>query len=146
MENTPKGTDPQPDGPIRFGDARPSVTPSEIVFKHLHKSGPLDIRMPESRGTLTLMSWGDRVENELSWRGWIGHEPKVMRWWARLVLDAKTVLNLDATVHAFEPVRRFAEGISVNCKFSGLDVKCFQQAVADEVGEVLIHDHCALHG
>ncbi len=133
-----------------------SVTPPETVFKHLHRSGPFDIRLPEGRGTLTLMSWGDRVENELFWRGWIGHEPEVMRWWGRLALDAKTVLDIgantgcfaftakalnpDATVHAFEPVSRIAERIGVNCEVSGLDVKVFQQAVADEVGEVLIHD------
>ncbi len=133
-----------------------SVTLPETVFKHLHKSGPFDIRLPEGRGTLTLMSWGDRVENELFWRGWIGHEPEVMRWWARLALDAKILLDIgantgcfaftakalnpDATVHGFEPISRIAERIGKNCKISGLDVKCFQHAVADEVGEVPIHD------
>lgn len=132
------------------------VTPPETVFKHLHKAGPFDIRLPDGWGTLTLMSWGDRVENELFWRGWIGHEPQVMRWWARLALDANTVLDIGAntgcfafmakalnpgaTVHAFEPVSRIAERIGENCRVSGLDVKFFQQAVADEVGEVLIHD------
>ncbi len=132
------------------------VTPPETVFKHLHKTGPFDIHLPKDRGTLRLMSWGNRVENEFFWRGWTGHEPEVMRWWARLALDAKTVLDIgantgcfafmakainpDATVHAFEPVARIAERVGENRKVSGLDVQMFQQAVADEVGELPIHD------
>ena len=132
------------------------LTPPETVFKHLHRTGPFDIRLPKSRRTFTLMSWGERVENELFWRGWIGHEPEVMRWWARLALQSKAVLDIgantgcfafmakalnpEATVHAFEPVARIAERIGENCSVSGLDVEVFQKAVANEVAELMIHD------
>lgn len=128
----------------------------EKVFRHLHMRGPFDIRLPAGHGTLKLMSWGDRVENELFWRGWTGHEPEVMRWWARLALQSDTVLDIgantgsfafiaktlnpDATVHAFEPLRRIADMICENVKISGLEVTVFQAAVADQDGELPIYD------
>jgi FkbM family methyltransferase len=103
-----------------------------------------------------LMSWGDRVENELYWRGWVGHEPEVMRWWARFALNARTVLDIgantgtfgfmakalmpQATVHAFEPLARVADLIRENKKISGLEVDIFQVAVADRTGELPIYD------
>lgn len=73
---------------------RAGVTPPERIFRHLHKTGPFAISLPEGRGTLNLMSWGNKVENELFWLGWVGHEPEVMRWWARFALDAHTVLDI----------------------------------------------------
>ncbi|MFZ5965200.1 FkbM family methyltransferase [Thalassococcus sp. BH17M4-6] len=132
------------------------VTPPEKVFRHLHKVGPFAIALPDGRGTLQLMSWGNRVENELFWRGWVGHEPDVMRWWGRLSLDARTVLDVgantgsfafiakaltpQATVHAFEPLARIADRLRENQRVSGLSVEIFQAAVADQTGELPIHD------
>jgi len=126
------------------------------VFRHLHKTGPFDIVLPEGRGRLRLMSWGNRVENELFWRGWIGHEPEVMRWWARLAQDSQTILdvgantgtfafigkalNPTATVHAFEPLARIAERLHENMRVSGLEISIQQKAVADQPGELPIHD------
>ena len=131
-------------------------TPPESVFKHLHMRGPFDIQLPEDRGRLRLMSCGNRVENELFWRGWVGHEPEVMRWWARLALEARVIfdigantgsfayiakaLNREATVDAFEPLARIADMLRENANVSGLDVTIFQVAVADQTGELPIHD------
>jgi len=130
-------------------------TPPESLFKHLHERGPFDIQLPEDRGRLRLMSWGNRVENELFWRGWVGHEPEVMRWWARLALEARVVLdigantgsfayiakalNREATVDAFEPLAQIADMLRENGIVSGLDVSIFQVAVADQMGELPIH-------
>ena len=132
------------------------ITPPEKVFRHLHKTGPFTIGLPGGRGKLRIMSWGDRVENELFWRGWVGHEPEVMRWWARLDLEAHTVLDIGAntgsfafiakalsphsTVHAFEPLARIADKTRKNVQISGLSVEVFQAALADETGELPIHD------
>jgi len=132
------------------------VTLPEKLFRHLHKQGPFKIKLPDRRGTLQLMSWGNRVENELFWRGWRGHEPDVMQWWARLAIDAQVILDIgantgsfafiakalnpSATVHAFEPLTRISEKLRENCRVSGLDVSIFQFAVADEAGELPIHD------
>ena len=132
------------------------VTPPEAVFKHLHKRGIFNVALPESKGKLRLMSWGNRVENELFWRGWTGHEPDIMRWWARIALDAQIVLdvgantgtfafiakalNPTATVHAFEPLARIALKIRENSNVSGLDVSVIEAAVADVTGELPIYD------
>lgn len=132
------------------------ITLPEKLFKHLHMRGTFDIKLPTGHGTLKLMSWGNRVENELFWRGWTGHEPEVMRWWARLALQSDTVLdvgantgsfafiakalNPEATVHAFEPLTRIADMICENVRISGLDVTIFQAAVADQTGELPIYD------
>ena len=126
------------------------------IFRHLHKPGPFEIRLPAGSGKLRLMSWGDRVENELFWRGWVGHEPETMRWWAKLALEADTVLDIgantatfafiakalspQATVHAFEPLARVADKVRENTRVSGLAVEIFQVAVADQIAELPIYD------
>ncbi len=131
-------------------------TPPERVFRHLHKKGPFVIKLPAGRGTLRLMSWGNRVENELMWRGWRGHEPETMQWWAQFALNATTVLDIGAntatfayiakalnpaaTVHAFEPLARIADLARQNASISGLEVAVFQVAMADETGELPIYD------
>lgn len=128
----------------------------ETLFKHLYKKGPFVMRLPAGQGSIRLMSWGNRVENEMFWRGWDGHEPKTRRWWARLALDADTILDIGAntgtfaftakgispkaTVHAFEPLARIADRMKQNIEISGLDVQVFQMAMADTPGELPIHD------
>lgn len=132
------------------------ITPPETVFRHLHKHGPFTVRLPAGRGLLRLMSWGNRVENELMWRGWRGHEPETMQWWARIALDADVVLDIGAntatfayiakalnpaaTVHAFEPLARIAELARENATVSRLDISVFQIAMADKTGELPIYD------
>ena len=132
------------------------ICPPERLFRHLHRCGPFSITLPSGRGRLRLMSWGNRVENELFWRGWIGHEPELMRWWARLALEAQCVLDIGANtgtfafiakalrpsaqVHAFEPLARIAAMMAENAVVSGLDVVRSQVAVADQSGEAIIHD------
>lgn len=132
------------------------VTPPERLFRHLHKSGPFSVALPGQRGTLRLMSWGNRVENELFWRGWSGHEPASMRWWGRAALEANCILDIgantgtfgfiakalspSANVHAFEPLARIASLLEENRIVSELDISVFQMAVADQEGELPIHD------
>ncbi|TCK16756.1 FkbM family methyltransferase [Ancylobacter aquaticus] len=129
--------------------------PPETVFKHLHFVGPFTIRFPSSR-EVTLYSWGDRVENELAWRGWDGHEPLERRCWAAMVESGGDILDIGANtatfalsakclapasrVFAFEPVARIAEKAAQSIAASGLDVTVVQVAVGREGGELPIHD------
>ncbi len=105
---------------------------------------------------MRLYSWGNRVENELAWRGWDGHETEERRRWAQLSASASCVLDVGANtgtfaftakalnpkarVYAFEPLVRVAKRIEHNCRVSGLDVTVVQTAVAESTGEALIHD------
>lgn len=131
------------------------LTPPESVFKHLHFEGPFRIKLPGGE-ILTLMSWGNRVENELYWRGWKGHEPDVMQRWVVMAKDGGDILDIGANtgtfafiakaispeskVFAFEPVSRIAKFISKNCEISGLDVTIAPCAVSNMTGELPIYD------
>ena len=127
----------------------------ETVFKHLHFTGPFDIKLPGGRA-LRLMSWGNRVENEFFWRGWRGHEPETMSWWLTFAAEGGDVLDVgantgtfgflakclspDARVVAFEPLARIAAKVRENVTVSGLEVDVREMAVADIEGRLLIYD------
>ena len=125
------------------------------MFRHLHFTGPFTVRLPNGRD-LTLHSWGNRVENELAWRGWDGHEPDERRRWAAMVALGGDVLDIGANtatfavtakalapqarVFAFEPIERIAARAARNVEVSGLDVEMVRAAVGREAGELPIFD------
>lgn len=129
--------------------------PPERIFRHLYKFGAFDITLPNGN-CLRLMAWGDRVENELFWRGWVGHEADAMRWWVTFAYDGGDILDIgantgtfafiakaispDSSVHAFEPLARIAMRIAENREVSGLDVVLVKAAVADIEGQLDIFD------
>lgn len=131
------------------------VTPPEKVFRHLHRKGPFTVKLPGGV-TVSLQSWGNRVENELYWRGWRGHEPEVMARWVQFVAEQGDILDIGANtgtfafvakaispsskVVALEPLKRIGDLIEENRQVSGLDVILKRAAIADETGELPIHD------
>ncbi|MEE3358837.1 MAG: FkbM family methyltransferase [Pseudomonadota bacterium] len=127
----------------------------ERIFRHLHFVGPFDVALPN--GTqIKLFSWGNRVENELAWRGWNGHEPVERERWLQMVSRPGDVLDVgantgtfsftakamkpDAKVVAFEPLNRIADKIRKNVEVSGLPVEIVGAAVSSQVGELPIYD------
>lgn len=127
----------------------------ERLFRHLHFVGPFVLHLPDG-ARLRLMSWGNRVENELYWRGWRGHEPETMRWWVALAPEGGDILDIgantatfafiarklspDGRVVAFEPLARIARRAERNSILSGCAVEVVQAAVADREGRMPIHD------
>lgn len=127
----------------------------ERVFKHLHFTGPFTVALPGGK-SVTLYSWGNRVENELAWRGWDGHEPLERRRWADMVAGGGDILDIGSNtgtfaftakalspgsrVVAFEPVKRIADRARKNREVSGLDVEVVGAGMAREQGELPIHD------
>jgi FkbM family methyltransferase len=127
----------------------------EWLFKHLHFVGPFPVTLPNGR-RVTMQSWGNRVENELAWRGWDGHEPQERRVWAALAGRGGDVLDIgantasfaiqakgispDSRVIAFEPVARIAQMATQNIAVSGLDIQLQQLALARAPGELPIYD------
>lgn len=140
---------------FRQTKALTGYVPPETVFKHLHFVGPFTIRFPSGR-ELQLYSWGNRVENELAWRGWDGHEPHERRCWAAMVKSGGDILDIGANtatfalsakclspgsrVFAFEPLARVADKARRNIAESGLEVTVVQAALGRESGELPIYD------
>jgi len=134
---------------------RLGYVPPERIFRHLYKVGTFDTLLPNGK-YLRLMAWGDRVENEFFWRGWVGHEPHAMRWWVKFANDGGDILDIgantgtfafiakaispDSAVHAFEPLDRIANRIEENRLVSGFDVVIVNSAVADVQGQLEIFD------
>lgn len=127
----------------------------ERIFRHLHFRGEYDVEIVNGR-KITMYSWGNRVENELAWRGWDGHEPVERRRWAKMVEGGGDILDIGANtatfaitakalspgsrVFAFEPVDRIAEMARKNVAVSGMDVTVVCTAVARSEGELPIYD------
>ena len=127
----------------------------ERVFRHLHFEGTFQVVLP-SGAKLNLYSWGDRVENELAWRGWDGHEPLERKRWLQMVRRPGDILDIgantgtfafmakaiqpSANVVAFEPLARIVSRIRKNVDISGLEVGVVQAAVSNRSGELPIYD------
>lgn len=140
---------------FRLLKATTGYVPPERVFRHLHFVGPFEVRLP-NHGKLKLYSWGNRVENELAWRGWDGHEPEERRCWASMIKDGGDILDIGANtatfaitakalspqsrVFAFEPVRRIADKARQSAATSGLNIEVICAALARNKGELPIFD------
>ena len=124
-------------GCFRFIRSTTGHVPPEQVFRHLHFTGPFSVTLPGG-SRLTLYSWGNRVENELAWLGWDGHEATERRRWASMVATGGDVLDVGANtatyaltakalspasrVHAIEPLARIAAMARQNAATASLDV------------------------
>lgn len=121
----------------------------------MHFEGTFQIVLP-SGIELEIYSWGDRVENELPWTGWDGHESLERKRWLQMVLRPGDILDVgantgtfafmgkamqpSANVVAFEPLARIASRIKKNVDISGLEVEVVQAAVSNSSGELPIYD------
>jgi FkbM family methyltransferase len=140
---------------FRFVRATTGYVPPEKVFKHLHFVGPYKVKLPNQH-ELEMYSWGHRVENELAWLGWDGHEPEERRCWAAMVEGGGDIFDIGANtatfaitakglsprsrVFAFEPVKRIANLARENIVTSGLDINVVCAALARQNGELPIYD------
>lgn len=127
----------------------------ERIFRHLHFKGTFTLALPGGE-CVKLYSWGNRVENELAWRGWNGHEAESRERWVQMLARPGDVLDIGANtgtfaftaksirpsarVIAFEPIQRIAARISHNVSVSGLQVEIVEAAVADYPGQLPIYD------
>lgn len=127
----------------------------EPIFRHLHFTGPFEINLPNG-SRLRLNSFGNRVENELAWRGWNGHEPAERDRWIKLVNDGGDIFDIGANtgtfafmakatspesrVFAFEPIDRIADLICKNIAVSGISIEIVRAAVSQKTGTLPIYD------
>ena len=129
----------------------------ESLYRHLPINGWITI--PSNHGRrFRMFSYGDVVENSLFWsRDRRGEDVISLQVWERLatiadgiILDigantglyallAKTA-NPDATVKAFEPVKRIAKKLNRNIVGNGYDIEVIEKAVSDKNGVATFHD------
>jgi FkbM family methyltransferase len=132
---------------------------SELVIKHLHRVGHVNVALPNRRA-LQLSSMGDDwISNQIYWRGWAGYEPETVPLFYRLATHARTTLDVGAyvgyytllaahanpaaQVFAFEPLEPVYERLQRNIKLNLLDnAQCIRAAVGDFDGESDFY-HCA---
>lgn len=138
-----------------FHAVRSVWTPPESVYRHLHFKGV--IRIPVGSRSFLMQHHGHQIENELFWSGVRGGwEPQSLRIWQELARSATTVLDIgantglfslvakaaspDATVIAFEPVKRVWERLVANEALNEFNFVAENLAVSNASGTVTLYD------
>jgi FkbM family methyltransferase len=126
--------------------------PSDIVVRHLLRSGHVEDLLPNGRRLRLWSEADDWVSNQVFWRGWRSYEPDTASLFFGLAERATTVVDIgayvgyytllaahanpDATVMAFEPhpkvFQRLKNHVALN-QVSG--VRARQLAVGNESGQ-----------
>ena len=139
-----------------YGAVRAVGVP-ESLYRHMPINGWITIASRHGR-RFRMFSYGDVVENSLFWSSdRRGEDTTSFQAWERLaaiadgmILDigANTGLyallakaaNPDATVKAFEPVKRIANKLTRNIVGNGYDIEVIEKAVSDRNGVATFHD------
>ena len=141
-------------GPL-FHAVRSVWTPPESVYRHLHFRGV--VRIPVKETSFLMKHHGHQIENELFWKGIEGGwEPHSLQLWAHLCDMSNIILDIgantglfslvasavspDATVIAFEPVRRVYEHLDENRRLNGSPFVAEHLAVSGASGTVHLFD------
>jgi FkbM family methyltransferase len=139
-----------------FSIVRRTTRLPERVYRHLHFEGPFAVPLGGGQ-SFQMYSYGDVVENELFWGFGSTWEQLSLQLW-RSLAEASTGLILDigantgayalmaqacrpdASVIAFEPVRRIAERLARNVALNGYKIEVEKLAVSDRSGTATFHD------
>ena len=145
---------------LAFEGLRVFWSPPAKVYKHLSFKGRF--RVPVELGSFQMQHYGFELENCIFWSGVTGDwEGQSIKIWIELTrhfeviydvgantgvfsLIAKTV-NPMAEVHAFEPVERVFERLSLNNKINDFNIRCVRWAASDRDGKAIIFDQNSEH-
>ena len=130
--------------------------PPASLYKHLHFKGKF--KVPTSTGSSFLMvHHGFEIENEIFWKGLDnGWEKVSIGLWKQLCQNSQVIfdigantgvyslvaknINPNATVFAFEPVKRVFDKLVKNCEMNNYDIACSEKAVSNYSGMATIYD------
>lgn len=124
-------------GPL-YKMLRKAWAPPESIYRHLHFKGVFTVPVDSSH-SFRMMHYGYQIENEVFWAGLDGGWEKVsFGLWIKLCRNSKVIvdvgantgvfaliaraLNRQASVYAFEPVKRVFEKLESNNRLNGLQV------------------------
>ncbi|MBI4945014.1 MAG: FkbM family methyltransferase [Bacteroidetes bacterium] len=130
--------------------------PPENVYKHLHFKGEIKIQINNTL-SFQMQHYGYLIENELFWRGINnGWEKISLALWMELCKTATTIIDIgantgiyalaaktmnpQATVYAFEPIKRVYEKLQYNCKLNKMEIISEPYAISNTDGYADIYD------
>ena len=135
-----------------------NISIPSFLYIHLGYKGSFNVYLP-NRQKLTLLSWGDSVENSLAWGGWLAHEElERLRWYQLLKLLGSDIAVFDigantgtfafmakaasptVKVFAFEPLQRVFHRIKKNSEVSNLKVVAYNVAISNKCGQAKMYD------
>jgi FkbM family methyltransferase len=132
--------------------------PPESIYRHLHFKGRF--RFPAGDSSFQMQHYGFQLENDLFWNR-EGYEPCSTRIWTRLCASSSVIVdvgantgfyalaaqcvNPDATVIAFEPVKRVFSKLRHNVELNRYPVICVEKAASDTTGPAVIYDNDSAH-
>lgn len=134
--------------------------PSESVYRHLHFTGVIDVKIENTK--FRINHYGFLIENEIFWDGLEnGHESVSCSLWSKLAKESRVIfdigantgvysliaasLNPQARIFAFEPVKRIFEKLEANIALNDLEITAVEKAVSDGNGQAVIYETGAEH-
>ena len=134
---------------------RTFCVPPRAVYQHLYFEGPFEANVYGTR--FLMVNHNTSLETEVFWGGGAGYRDGVsLCLWARLCKQSQTILDIgantglfsllaqalnpQASIHAFEPIARFASELEQNCRLNDFRIRIWQQAVSNQDGETVIYD------
>lgn len=131
---------------------------SPDTYKHLHFKGVFKTEINKNRHFL-MNHYGYYLENEVFWGGLYGNawEPYSLKYWTELCGKADYIIDVgantgiysliakeispNATVVAFEPVKRMYAKLKKNIELNKYDILCVEKALSNFNGETIIFDN-----
>lgn len=130
--------------------------PPHSVYKHLHFTGIIKIRVNEN-AFFNMQHDGTEIENDLFWRGLGGGWERIsMQYWIELCRNAKVIvdigantgvyslvakaINPSAKIYAFEPLRQMFTKLIFNNDINRYDIICIEKAASDQNGKAIIYE------
>lgn len=130
-------------------------TPPKSIYQHLYFKDVFTVKIDDDH-QFKMNHFGFELENELFWKGMKGWEAVSFNIWIQLCKEAKVIfdvgantgvfaliakaVNKEATVYAFEPVKRVCDKIHENNALNNFDINVVEKAAADYDGKGVIYD------
>jgi len=131
-------------------------SPPHSVYKHLHFTGIINVRVDETT-SFKMKHYAKEIENDVFWKGLTGGWEKIsIHYWMILCRQAGVIidigantglyaltakaLNLSANVYAFEPLKQMFDKLIFNNQLNQFDIASVEKAVSDTNGSAVIYE------
>lgn len=126
------------------------------IYHYLRFTGEFEVKVDQI-SSFTIMNHAMQLENDVFWKGLQGGwEHTSMEIWKTLSKEANVIFDIGANtgiyalvsksvnpkaeVHAFEPIERVFEKLTLNQRLNNFDTICNIEALSNYNGEATIYD------